>query len=224
MSKTEIIDTIARQRLVEKICSKFKIDYRDDLSQMVYLCLLEKDDELIEQLWDNKQLNFYIASIVKTQVCSTTSTYYRLYAKTDLTLNEALEIPVPEKYTALDELCDYLNTLPTEERCLLYASVEKDKEGTQEVLETYGLTKLKLQDKLRNLRQKACIDLGGDINQHLKYWKKKKKVLLRDSNHQTFIFNSVKDAAKFVGLDLSNVRKYCSLRCYHNGYYYKYLY
>lgn len=40
----------------------------DDLAQIIYLILLEYDEEKIVDLWENEQLNFFIVRIAKNQL------------------------------------------------------------------------------------------------------------------------------------------------------------
>lgn len=76
----DIIDTIARERLVERlaanICKTSRPDI-DDLSQYVYEALLTYDEDKIVDLYENGQLVFFIVRIIQNQYFSTTSAYYR---------------------------------------------------------------------------------------------------------------------------------------------------
>lgn len=76
----DIIDTIARERLVERlaanICKTSRPDI-DDLSQYVYEALLTDDEDKIVDLYQNGQLVFFIVRIIQNQYFSTTSAYYR---------------------------------------------------------------------------------------------------------------------------------------------------
>lgn len=80
MKKQEIIEKIARARLVESTIESMThqpLDYDlEDLSQMIYLALLEQPDERIEDLYRNNEMQFFIGGIVKRQAFSQTSPYY----------------------------------------------------------------------------------------------------------------------------------------------------
>ena len=81
----EIIDQLARERRVEtmlaNIAKKPVSGTLEDLCQMVYLILLEYDDAKIEDLWENGQINFFIARILLNQYRSTNSPFHKLFRK-----------------------------------------------------------------------------------------------------------------------------------------------
>lgn len=87
MTKFEIIDKLARQNEIEKIVykmvgtSKNPLDAPKDLIQDIYIILLEKDPQVIEDLYNNNELGFYILRICRNQIFSCNSPYYYLYIK-----------------------------------------------------------------------------------------------------------------------------------------------
>ena len=87
MTKYEVVDIIAREHLVEKIvykllpCSKNPFDCPEDLIQDVYLLLLQKDDNLIVDLYERGELAYYLLRIVRNQLLSVNSSYYYKYIK-----------------------------------------------------------------------------------------------------------------------------------------------
>ena len=82
----EIIAKIAEDRLVETmICnivkrSTLSSDLRD-LSQMVYLVLLEYDSDKVCELWHNGEIRFFIARIILNNINSKSSPFYRIIRK-----------------------------------------------------------------------------------------------------------------------------------------------
>ena len=81
----EIIDQLAREKRVEtmlaNIAKKPVSGTLEDLCQMVYLILLEYDGAKIEDLWENGQINFFIARILLNQYKSSNSPFYKLFRK-----------------------------------------------------------------------------------------------------------------------------------------------
>ena len=71
MTKYEIVEKLANERRVEAMVQNIAhaplSDDLKDLAQMVYLVLLEYDDEKIADLWDNRQIDFFIARIILNQ-------------------------------------------------------------------------------------------------------------------------------------------------------------
>lgn len=98
MTKSEIINQLAIERKVEEIINNITKqgevkDGEEDLAQDIYLSLLEKDDRLIEQLYEDNQLIYFITRMLINNLRSKTSPYYYKYKryennKTNLTINE----------------------------------------------------------------------------------------------------------------------------------------
>jgi len=83
MHKNEIIGQIAKDKLVEDIISNCQVpsQYKDDLSSMVYLILLETDEEKIIGMYERDELRFYITRIVLNNYNSKTSPFHKTYRK-----------------------------------------------------------------------------------------------------------------------------------------------
>ena len=87
MSKYEIIADAAHTHTVEKIVyrlltgSKNRFDAPEDLIQDVYVCLLDKPEDLIVNLYNNGELGYYILRIVRNQMYSDHSPYFYTYIK-----------------------------------------------------------------------------------------------------------------------------------------------
>ena len=84
MDKYKIIDEISKDKLVEEIV--YNIGSKDDedlkdLIQDIYINLLEKEDNLIETLYNTNQLKFYIVKMVVNNIHSKNSPYYTKYKK-----------------------------------------------------------------------------------------------------------------------------------------------
>lgn len=87
MTKYEVIDIIAREHLVDRIVNKLlsssknPFDCPEDLIQEIYLLLLQKDDDLIVNLYDKGELAYYLLKIARNQLLSVNSKYYYTYIK-----------------------------------------------------------------------------------------------------------------------------------------------
>lgn len=83
MTKVEIVETLARERRVERIVQNtaharaLSQDLRD-LCQMVYAYILDYDDDKVVDLWETDALGYFIARIVVNQFISSNSLYHRL--------------------------------------------------------------------------------------------------------------------------------------------------
>lgn len=85
MSKSDIIEAIAKARMVETMVSNIAhqsltADLKD-LTQMVYLILLEYDETKLQDLWDNNQISFFLARIIINQYRSSNSPFHTIYRK-----------------------------------------------------------------------------------------------------------------------------------------------
>lgn len=85
MTKNDIVAEIARGRMVEKMVQNIAHQSMtadlQDLSQMVYLILLEYDEEKIQDLWMNNQMSFFLARIIINQFRSSLSPFHITFRK-----------------------------------------------------------------------------------------------------------------------------------------------
>lgn len=81
----EIVETLARGRvvetMVENIAHQSLTQDLKDLAQMVYLILLEYDEEKILDLYEHDQMKFFIARIIINQFRSSNSPFHSIYRK-----------------------------------------------------------------------------------------------------------------------------------------------
>ena len=80
-----IINELAKNKVIEKLVANISPEDNppdnQDLSQLIYLTLLEKPNSLIEDLYSKGELIFYVIIIITKNVYSTTSPYYRTIKK-----------------------------------------------------------------------------------------------------------------------------------------------
>lgn len=84
MNNFEIIEELARNKVVEEIISNIsKRTFKDieELSQDIYLSLLEKSPELIIGLYERNELKFFITRMVRNNLFSHNSPYYQKYQR-----------------------------------------------------------------------------------------------------------------------------------------------
>lgn len=104
-TKNQIIEKLYKENFIQNIIKKYttKLNFEDeeDVSQEIYLIILEMPEEEIVRLFNNNQLNFYIVKIIKNQLLSTTSMVYKLYLKNKIntiSLNEEINKNNTEEY------------------------------------------------------------------------------------------------------------------------------
>lgn len=81
----EIVERIAVERRVETILRNIAktpiTGDLQDLCQMVYVILLEFDEDKIVELWERDEINFFIARVLMNQFQSVRSPFFRVYRK-----------------------------------------------------------------------------------------------------------------------------------------------
>lgn len=92
MSRHDIVAEIAKRKLVEdmvcKVAHSALTDDLCDLCQMVYLILLDYDEDKIQDLWEHNQINYFIARIVMNQYRSVNSPFHYLIRKYQMLSSE----------------------------------------------------------------------------------------------------------------------------------------
>ena len=86
MTKNEVVEKLAKERLVEQIVSNIAKsadcdDTLKDLSQEIYLDLLSKDEEKIINLYETNQIRFFVVRMVTNNLFSKNSPFYQTFRK-----------------------------------------------------------------------------------------------------------------------------------------------
>ena len=104
VDKYRIIDTLAKEKrveaMVENIAHHALTDDLKDLCQMVYLIILEYDEDKIIDLWENDQMNFFLARIIINQYRSSNSpfhTIFRKYQERSISIGDGISIDALDK-------------------------------------------------------------------------------------------------------------------------------
>lgn len=85
MNKVEIVSRIASEKMVEAMVQNIahqslSADLKD-LVQMIYLILLEYDEDKIVDLWEHNQMQFFLARIIINQYRSSNSPFHTIFRK-----------------------------------------------------------------------------------------------------------------------------------------------
>ena len=105
MTKYEVVDIIAKEHIVERIVNKLlsssknPFDCPEDLIQDIYLLLLQKNDDLIVNLYNKGEIGYYLLRVVRNQLLSKNSSYYYTYIKLGANsddISEAAHIPTED--------------------------------------------------------------------------------------------------------------------------------
>ena len=104
IDKEHIIETLAKEKrveaLVENIAHHSLTADLKDLCQMVYLILLEYDETRLQDLWQNDQMNFFLARIILNQYRSSNSPFhaiFRKYQERSVSIGDGISIETLDK-------------------------------------------------------------------------------------------------------------------------------
>lgn len=85
MTRAQIVEQIAREGQVEalicNIAHSALTDDLKDLAQMIYLVLLEYDEDKIIDLWEHKQMRYFICRIIINQTRTSHSPWHDTFRK-----------------------------------------------------------------------------------------------------------------------------------------------
>lgn len=94
---TEIANAKVVETMVENIAHQPLSANLKDLCQMVYVILLEYDESKIVELYENNQMQYFIARVIINQYRSSNSPYHALFRKFQQMVME--EIHMQEDFT-----------------------------------------------------------------------------------------------------------------------------
>jgi hypothetical protein len=79
----KIIIELYEQKVIKNIINNMNISsrYADDLEQEIYTILLEYDNDKIIELYNKKQLKYFIIGVIQRQYFSNNSPFYKVYKK-----------------------------------------------------------------------------------------------------------------------------------------------
>ena len=81
--KNKIIEDIYKSKVIDNLLKNMGVSANDvdDLKQEIAVILLEYDEKKIIEMYEKKQLKYFIVQIIKYQYFSNTSPYYKKYKK-----------------------------------------------------------------------------------------------------------------------------------------------
>ena len=90
MRKNTPIEKLAKNRTVERLAKSYGLStpYLKDLCQDIYIDLLKKDESMINHLCEAEEIELYIRKMIKNNINSTTSPFYKNYEKLRKTTDE----------------------------------------------------------------------------------------------------------------------------------------
>lgn len=86
MDRNTIVEEVYKSGIVKKLvkhyqeCGRITPNNAQDFEYEIYSIILNINEDKLQALYDNKQLEFYVVTIIKNQACNTLSTFNRQYA------------------------------------------------------------------------------------------------------------------------------------------------
>ena len=79
----KILDELERENVVRDMCVNMRVAQNDidDLIQEIYIILLEYNKDKLIDLYNKKQLRYFLVGIIQRQYHSSTSPFYKKYKK-----------------------------------------------------------------------------------------------------------------------------------------------
>lgn len=89
-TNNKIVEEIYNTGLLRELCENIGVLPKDieDFQQEIYLILLEYDTEKIKELYNKKQLKFFMVRIIQNQYHSKNSPFYMKYKRYSQSANE----------------------------------------------------------------------------------------------------------------------------------------
>lgn len=78
-----MLEELAKSKVVEELCRNIGVssNYIDDLTQEVYLIMLEYDQEKLKEIYERGDIKYWLTRVITNQYCSNTSPFYKKYRK-----------------------------------------------------------------------------------------------------------------------------------------------
>ena len=160
MTKNEIIEKWFRENVVQDIVRKVtdgKQDAKyDDLISIVYMYLLQKPEELIQELYQNGQYKYFISKMVMLQLTSTRSKHYYHIRRFSAHSSEYdLNKPATDDDKGeIEKIYELIDLLPDDEKEVirLYDFYGNRKEVTKHLGLSDFIVKKKLNNAFRKLK------------------------------------------------------------------------
>lgn len=78
-----ILDELEQNNVVRDMCINMRVNSNDidDLIQEIYMVLLEYNRDKIIEMYERRQLRYFIVGIIQRQYRSNTSPFYKKYKK-----------------------------------------------------------------------------------------------------------------------------------------------
>lgn len=225
MKAKEIVEILAKEKVVENLLKHYFTENKEDLAQNLYMYLLGKDDDFLTELYTSGKINYYLIGAIRNEIMSTKSLHSRENRKAGLIKGEVEDIYdsskkydiVDEEYESIsDEVVRFLNSLPEVEKEIawLFPMLNYDKEKKEEIdiiLHNYNLTYNKYQKLLPKIKKKFQEHFKKGLVGKKFQPRIKDEVVQEDTAGNIIaIYDNLRDAADKLGFSIDSIRRCCN--------------
>lgn len=225
MKAKEIVEILAKEKVVENLLKHYFTENKEDLAQNLYMYLLGKDDDFLTELYTSGKINYYLIGAIRNEIMSTKSLHSRENRKAGLIKGEVEDIYdsskkydiVDEEYESIsDEVVRFLNSLPEVEKEIawLFPMLNYDKEKKEEIdiiLHNYNLTYNKYQKLLPKIKKKFQEHFKKGLVGKKFQPRIKDEVVQEDTAGNIIaIYDNLRDAADKLGFSIYSIRRCCN--------------
>ena len=228
MKAKEIVELLAKDRVIEKLISHYNTSFKEDLAQNLYISLLEKDDDFLTDLYNSGRINYYLVGAIKKEILSNHSLHCRENRKAGLIKGEVTpiyderknyeDIADDENETDISDKVDtFLNTLTPLEKEIAWLipmlNYDNDKkEQIDTICANYNISYRKYQKLLPKIKKKfqEHFNKGLTAKNYLPKVKKDEVVQLDKEGNLIAIYDNLRVAADKLGFNNDSIRRCCN--------------
>ena len=239
MKAKEIVEILAKEKVVEKLLSHYFTENKKDLSQNLYMSLLLKDDDFLTELYTSEKINYYLIGAIRNEIMSTKSLHSRENRKAGLIKGETTQIYDEKRnyidiadveYTNIaDEVDEFLNTLTPLEKEIVWLFpmlnyTNEKKEEIDIICNNYNITYRQYQKLIPKIKKKFQDHFKADtIKKEFEPRIKEEVIQYDKKGNVVAVYDNIKDAADKLGLNKDSIRRVCrGERKTYNGFIFKF--
>jgi hypothetical protein len=190
MNRDEIFKEILKNKIYESILVKYLpcVDERNEFRQVLWVMLCEMKPSRVEELWRENKFLYYYCSIIKTQITSGKSKWYRKYRSFGKNSNEYNQYTDKrlDDSDSKDDL-DYKKFITETKLTMIYNAINYHLARDPHLIVDFDLFKMKYEQELtmREISDKLNIPLTSVF----KYIRNAEELI---KSHITFKTNKIR--------------------------------
>lgn len=220
MTAHEIIEQLAKEKFIEDVVAKYKTEYREDLCQLLYVYLLEMDEDKIIGLYERGELKYYVTRAIYYQIAAPRS-YHAMQNKRPCGLiGEVSSINdnrnpfdiEDEQEDRQQMINEFIDSLPEMERdCIKVIGVRKRdrKKYINEFCDKYELKRSDYKRLVPELKFKLMRQFKNLYKKGTNYKRDKRIAQFNNNGKLIKIYPDLQTAAEDVGVKPESIMRVC---------------